>query len=320
MRNSEYNRKRIQSQNKAANAQLLGLLTRQVKRVNRVGFYRCKLKRACINPLKINTFEDFKKIPFTTNTEFVEELKQEPGKCSLYPKNVTRINFSPTGKDLYPVFHTNKDLKIMNQVCARSLKDTGILKRDICAVAFGYNFSISGLFYQSQLEFYGAKVIPLDPDQTERAARIINDYKVSVLISDLPFAIKLATLGVQGIKILFVCADPFSYEDDYPVKIREIFQKKIIIIDSYNIVECSPVACGCRYETGLHIIDDFVYAEIIDPETGKNVLPGEKGELVLTHLYKEAAPLLRYRTGNLTYMENNYCKCGRQFTLVRPSR
>ena len=78
-----------------------------------------------------------------------------------------------------------------------------------------------------------------------------------------------------------------------------------------------PIARSCRFDTGLHIADDFIFAEVVDPVTGEDVAYGEKGELVLTHLYKEAAPLLRYRTGDLTYMEKKQCGCGREFTLPK---
>jgi phenylacetate-CoA ligase len=80
---------------------------------------------------------------------------------------------------------------------------------------------------------------------------------------------------------------------------------------------CMPVARSCRYDKGLHIMDDLIYAEVIDPSTGENVTYGEKGELVITHLYKEASPLLRYRTGDLTYMMSEKCRCGRAITLPR---
>jgi phenylacetate-CoA ligase len=80
---------------------------------------------------------------------------------------------------------------------------------------------------------------------------------------------------------------------------------------------CMPVARSCRYDQGLHIMDDLVFAEVIDPSTGQNVPYHEKGELVLTHLYKEASPLLRYRTGDLTYMIREKCKCGREISLPK---
>jgi len=167
------------------------------------------------------------------------------------------------------------------------------------------------------LEYYGAKVIPLGPGESERAVQLINDYQISVLISNPTFAIKLAQKGIPSIKILFVGGEPFTSVEGYPEKVREAFGRDVIIIDSYSMALCMPIARSCRYGTGLHIMDDFVYAEVIDPETGKSVPYGERGELVLTHLKKEAAPLLRYRTGDLTFLEKKSCECGRVFTLPK---
>jgi len=261
--------------------------------------------------------DDFERIPFTTTTELLGELKKRPSESSLYSDDVTRINFSPSGHDLYPVYHTTNDIENMHRVCAGSLKAAGVKKGDVCAVTFGYQLFVAGLFYQGQLEYYGAKVIPLEPGESERAVQLINDYQISVLISNPTFAMKLARKGIPSVKILFVGGEPFTSVEGYPEKVREAFGRDVIIIDSYSMALCLPIARSCRYGTGLHIMDDFVYAEVIDPETGKGVPYGEKGELVLTHLNKEAAPLLRYRTGDLTFLEKKRCECGREFTLPK---
>ncbi|OPX34216.1 MAG: hypothetical protein B1H11_11275 [Desulfobacteraceae bacterium 4484_190.1] len=245
------------------------------------------------------------------------ELTKKPSECSLYSEDVTRINFSPSGQELYPVYNTNGDLRRTYKVCARALEAAGVEKGDICAVTFGYHLFIAGLFYQNQLEYYGAKVIPLGPGESDRAIDIINRYDVSVLISNPTFAMKLAAGGIPSIKILFVGGEPFSSVEGYKEKVQNAFGGDLTIIDSYGMAACMTIARSCRYDTGLHIMDDFVYAEVIDPVTGKSVPHGEKGELVLTHLNKEAAPLLRYRTGDLTFMEQKACACGRNITLPR---
>jgi phenylacetate-CoA ligase len=203
----------------------------------------------------------------------------------------------------------------MHEACARTLKAAGVRKGDICAVTFGYHLFIAGLFYQNQLEYYGAKVIPLGPGESERAITLINDYEVSVLISNPTFAMKLATIGIPSVRVLFVGGEPFTSVEGYAEKVKAAFGREITIIDSYSMALCMPIARSCQYGTGLHIIDDFIFAEVIDPETGENVPYGERGELVLTHLFKDAAPLLRYRTGDLTYMEKGRCQCGREITL-----
>ncbi len=289
----------------------------QLEKLNQMAFYNQKLKNTGIRPSDIQALDDFEKIPFTTTTELLKELKKKPSESSLYSDDVTRINFSPSGHDLYPVYHTSNDLQKMHQVCARSLEAADVQKGDICAVTFGYHLFIAGLFYQGQLEYYGAKVIPVGPGESERAIQLINDYQVSVLISNPTFAMKLAQKGIPSVRILFVGGEPFTSVEGYPEKVREAFGKEITIIDSYSMALCMPIARSCLYGTGLHIMDDFVYAEVIDPETGETLPYGEKGELVLTHLHKEAASLLRYRTGDLTVLEKKRCGCGRALTLPK---
>ncbi len=292
-------------------------LQKQIKKLFCMDFYKKKLERENIHPSDVLSLKDFEKIPFTTPAELFEELRKPPEECSLYSDAVTRVNFSPSGKELYPVYHTASDLEYMHRVCGRTLSDAGVEKQDICAVTFGYHLFVAGLFYQNQLEAYGAKVIPLGPGESERAVKLINDYHVTVLISNPTFAMKLAAMGIPSVRILFVGGEPFTSVTGYAEKVRDVFKKDITIIDSYGMASCLPIARSCRFETGLHILDEFVYAEVIDPISGENLPFGEKGELVLTHLEKDAAPLLRYRTGDLTYMEKGKCGCRREYTLPK---
>jgi phenylacetate-CoA ligase len=293
------------------------ILREQIRKLYRLKFYKDKLDQAGIRPSSIKTLDDFKKIPFTSSPEILEELKKKPRECSLCNDEVTRVNFSPSGKELHPVYQTRGDLKKMHEVCARTLKAAGVRKGDICVVTYGYHLFIAGLFYQSQLEYYGAKVIPLGPGESERAINLINKYEVSVLITNPTFALKLASGGIPSVRILFVGGEPFSSVEGYAQRVRSAFGRDLTIIDSYSMALCMPVARSCRFGTGLHMMDDFIYSEVIDASTAENVPYGEKGELVITHLYKEASPLLRYRTGDLTYMIRERCKCGREITLPK---
>jgi len=292
-------------------------LREQVEKLYRLNFYKNKLDQARIKPSQIRTLDEFKKIPFTSSSEMLEELKKRPSECSLYTDDITRVNFSPSGQELHPVYQTKRDLKKMHEVCARTLKAAGVRKGDICVVTYGYHLFIAGLFYQSQLEYYGAKVIPLGPGESERAIHLINKYEVSVLITNPTFALKLASGGIPSVRILFVGGEPFTSVEGYPQRMRSTFGRDLTIIDSYSMALCMPVARSCQFERGLHVMDDLIYSEVIDPSTGENVPYGEKGELVITHLYKEASPLLRYRTGDLTYMIKGKCKCGREMTLPK---
>ena len=294
-----------------------GQIRAQLEYLYSIELYKNKLDKAKLKPSDIQTIEDFKKIPFTVSSEFLTELKKAPSESSLYRDDVTRINFSPSGQELFPVYNTNSDLNRMHQTCARMLKDAGVTQNDICAIMFGYHLFVAGLFYQNQLEYYGAKVIPLGPGESERAINLINKYEISVLASNPTFAMKLAEGGIPSVRTLFVGGEPFTSVEGYAEKVRSAFGRDITIIDSYSMAACMPIARSCRFDKGLHIADDFIFAEVIDPVTGEEVEYGEKGELVLTHLYKEAAPLLRYRTGDLTYMEKKQCGCGREFTLPK---
>lgn len=296
---------------------LINALKKQIKKLYRLNFYKKKLDQAGMKPSQVRTLDDFRRIPFTLSSEILEESRKKPSECSLYTAEVTRVNFSPSGHELYPVYQTKKDIKKMHEVCARTLGAAGVKKGDICVVTYGYHLFIAGLFYQSQLEYYGAKVIPLGPGESERAIHLINKYEVSVLITNPTFALKLASGGIPSVRILFVGGEPFTSVKGYPEKVRKAFGRDLTIIDSYSMALCMPVARSCRYDPGLHITDDLIYAEVIDPSTGENIPYGEKGELVITHLYKEASPLLRYRTGDLTYMIKEKCKCGRRVTLPR---
>jgi phenylacetate-CoA ligase len=300
----------------AMNGDLLTTLKTQVEKVSRLGFYKNKLEQAGLTAA-VQGWDDFNKIPFTSGKEILEELKKKPAECSLFSPAVTRVNFSPSGRDLYPVYNTNPDLQKMHEVAARAYEAAGITPDDICAVTFGYHLFIAGLYYQSQLEYYGAKVIPLGPGESERAAELINKYGVTVLISNPTFAMKLAAKGIPGVRILFVGGEPFTSVEGYPEKVRAAFGREIGMIDSYGMALCSPIARSCRFEKGLHLLDDFIYAEVIDPSTGEPLPLGEKGELVLTHLTKEASPLLRYRTGDLTFMVEEKCACGRSLTMPK---
>ena len=168
------------------------------------------------------------------------------------------------------------------------------------------------------MEYYGAKVIPLGPGESERAVEIINalsglgpDFQ-----SDLCHEIGRER-DSRSVRLLFVGRRALFLGGGLCRKVRAAFGRDIGIIDSYSMALCMPIARSCRFDQGLHLMDDFIYAEVIEPDTGFPVPPGEKGELVLTHLYKEAAPLLRYRTGDLTFIREEPCACGRSLTMPK---
>jgi phenylacetate-CoA ligase len=144
------------------------VLARQIEKIYRIDFYRQKFDQAGIRPFDIRSMDDFRKIPFTKSSEILEELRKRPSECSLYSGDVTRINFSPSGQELYPVYQTDNDLRRMHEVCERSLRTAGVIREDICVVTYGYHLFIAA-FYQAS-SAARCRVSPARASQKERSA------------------------------------------------------------------------------------------------------------------------------------------------------
>ena len=278
----------------------------QLKRLYEHPFYRDRLKSS-----EIKTLEDFQRLPFTTRSDLPEIVKHQD------LRDVVRIHFSPSPYGLLPVYLTKNDVKAMDKANANAFKLAGVGKDDVAIITFGYHIFIAGLNFHGGLEELGAKVIPIGPGSTERVLEIAEKVNPTVLVANPSFALKLAKEGLEGIRVFIGAGEPFSSIDGYKDKLRSAFGDDVLLIDYYGLAECVPIACECKYENGLHITDDFCYVEVIDPETGEVLDEGEKGELVVTHLNKEAMPLLRFRTGDLAKLETVECECGKRLTLPK---
>jgi phenylacetate-CoA ligase len=290
-------------------------LKKQLSRNYQHPFYRKKLEEAGIKPEEIKKFEDFQKIPFMTRYE-LESLFSEDLYGGFSAEKIVRINFSPSKKGLIPVLQSKKDVEVINEANARAFARAGVKRDDKALITFGYHIFIAGLNFHGGIEALGAKAIPLGPGSTERALEIAEIIKPTVLISNPSFALKLAGEGLGGVKTLIAAGEPFSSIEGYREKVKDAFDG-ISTIDYYGLAECVPIAVECTHENGLHIVEDFCYVEIIDPETGEVVEEGEKGEVVVTHLNKDAMPMQRFRTGDLSVMEIFECDCGMRATLPK---
>ena len=296
--------------------ELIKKLQDQMHRLYHIQFYRKKFCELGLNPNDINKISDFKKIPFMTLDDVQEDIEAYPPYGSLFHQETVRVHFSPGPKGLLPVFFTPRDIENMNKANSESFRAAGIMSDDVVAITFGYHLFIAGLSIQGGFESLGCKTIPLGPGNTERAADILQKFKVTVLAANPSFAVRLAEQGVRGIRILFAGGEAFSSIEGYKERIRSMYDQ-IILIDAYGLAQAAPLGRECRYERGLHIIDNLFFVEIIDPETGESLPNGQRGEVVVTHLKKEASPLLRFRTGDLSVMEYGKCECGRTITLPK---
>ncbi|MDI6829376.1 MAG: phenylacetate--CoA ligase, partial [Armatimonadota bacterium] len=240
-------------------------------------------------------------------------------------RDVVRLH-STSGTTGAPIVcgYTAKDLDNWTELVARVLVSGGVGKEDVVQVSFGHGMFAAGFGFQYGAERIGASVIPVSGEGADRQISIMRDYRTTVLVGTPTYALWLSeALKDTGInpKALSLRAGIFGGEP-WSEKVRAEIEARLEIfaIDSYGLSEVMTpgVSWECECKTGLHIAEDNFIAEVVDPKTGNPMPPGCEGELVLTTLTKEALPLIRYRTRDITSLDFSPCACGR--TLARMSR
>ena len=280
-------------------------------------FYRKKFKERGITPDDIKTLDDLHKLPFTSKEDLRENY---PFGLSCVPmKDCVRLHSSSgtTGNPTV-VLHTQKDLDDWAEAVARCLWMVGSRPEDVFQNSAGYGMFTAGLGFQYGAERVGMLTVPAAAGNTKRQIKFIKDFGTTVLHAIPSYASRIYEVmkseGVDprkdtSLRVLCIGAEPHSeqqrkrIEDDLGVK----------AYNSYGISEMMGpgVAFECPCQNGLHIWEDYFIVEIIDPETLEPVPDGELGELVITTLKREAMPLLRYRTRDLTRILPGDCPCGR---------
>ena len=256
-------------------------------------FYNGKL------PKGVTDAADFANvIPLMSRSDLVAEM-QKPGYGAFGGTKPVRMNMSPMGGGLVPVMQTRRDLDRMIGACRTHLDACGIEEGDVCAVFFGYHLFVAGLFYQTQMEAHGVTCIPLGPGEADRAVDICNAHNINVLAGNPSFSLRLLEAGVKPPKVFFAGGEAFTGNPSLYNAVAEAMPGTMLV-DAFSLSEIMPVGRTFPGGQGVHLFDELIYAEVIDPETLQPVADGERGELVLTHLQKEAQPLVRYRTGDLT--------------------
>jgi phenylacetate-CoA ligase len=282
--------------------------------------YKKKFDEAGIVPEDIRSLDDLAKLPFTTKEDL--RLNYPYGMFAVPLREVVRIHSSSgtTGKPTV-VGYTKNDLRMWSNLVARFMTAAGVTKDDVVQIAFGYGMFTGafGLHYGS--ETIGASVIPMSAGNTEKQIMIMQDYKTTVLVCTPSYALTIASrmeqMGIDP-KSLSLRVGLFGGEP-WSEGMRKEIENRLCIsaTDNFGLSEIigPGVAGDCEYKCGMHLFEDAFIPEIIDPETGKVLPRGSVGELVLTTLTKEAFPMIRYRTRDMTSLEYGKCDCGR--TLVR---
>lgn len=279
-------------------------------------YYRKKMEEAGIKPEDIKSVDDLSKLPFTYKTDLRDNYPF--GTFALPMEEVNRIHASSgtTGKQTV-VGYTKNDVEMWAESTARCLTSAGVNKKDIVHVAYGYGLFTGGLGLHQGAEKVGATVVPASGGNTARQVQLIRDFGTTVLCCTPSYALHIAdAMKEQGIKKeeLKLRIGTFGAEP-WTQNMRREIQDKLGLkaYDIYGLSEIAGpgVAMNCAEQDHLHIQADNFIPEVIDPETGEVLPEGEKGELVFTCITKEAMPLIRYRTKDLTVLHTERCVCGR---------
>ncbi|GAB7120566.1 phenylacetate--CoA ligase PaaK [Natrinema sp. JCM 9743] len=286
-----------------------------------VELYRTAFDEAGVDPTAIDGIDDLDLIPMTTKADF--RTAYPDGLFAVDESDLQRIHASSgtTGKPKI-VGYTDTDIDVWSEVVARSLRAAGVEPGETLQNGYGYGLFTGGLGLHYGAERLGATVIPIGGGQTQRQVELLRDLESDALSCTPSYSLYLAeTAREMGVDVrefpletvIFgaePCTDPM----------REEIEERLDVtgVDIYGLSEIigPGVSMECHEaQDGLHIWEDHFYPEVVDPKTGDPLEEGEEGELVLTTLTKEALPVLRYRTGDLTTLNYDTCDCGR--TMVR---
>jgi phenylacetate-CoA ligase len=285
-----------------------------------VPFYRAKFDEIGLQPGDIRSIGDIAKLPFTTKQDLRDTYPY--GLFAVPKERLVRIHASSgtTGKQTV-VGYTQRDVQRWSEGAARALAAAGCTRGDYVHVSYGYGLFTGGLGLHYGAELLGATVIPVSSGNTARQVQILQDFGSNYLCCTPSYAMFIGeTMAEMGIdpKILPLRGGLFGAEPWTPAMRAEI--ERLLDIEAHVIYGLSEIAgpgvsYDCEAFDGLHICEDYFYPEIIDPDTLEPMPDGEYGELVFTCIGKEALPLVRYRTRDISALTRAECACGR--TLVR---
>lgn len=288
----------------------------QVKRLLKSGsFYGEVYRKAGISG--VNSQEDFEKLPFSSKDDLRNAYPL--GIQAVPEEEVVRIHSSSgtTGKPVI-IPYTAKDVDDWAIMFARCYETAGITNKDRIQITPAYGLWTAGIGFQLGAEKLGAMTVPMGPGNTDKQLQMMMDLKTTVLTATSSYALLLAEeINKRGLRDQIHLKKGVFGSERWSKKMREYIRNElgVELYDIYGLTEIYGPGIGitCEKEQGIHYWDDYVYIEIINPETGEPVPDGETGEIVITTLVKEGAPLLRFRTHDLSRIIPEKCSCGRSY-------
>lgn len=283
---------------------------------NNSAFYSGKMKEAGVRPDDIKSIQDITRLPFMRKTDLRDNY---PDNLVCVPRDdLVRYHVSSgtTGKPTV-VAYTKNDIELWSEAVARSLVACGLGRKDVLQVCYGYGLFTGGLGLHYGGEKLGTTVIPASTGNSERQIELIQDLKTTAVACTPSYFIHLLDVAKKmGVDIrkdtllrtAVLGAEPWTDE----MRKYIYAESGVVAHNIFGTSELSgPMFTDCSELNGMHIAGDIAYTEIIDPKTGEQLEPGEKGELTITVLKKEAIPMIRYRIGDITSIIKGDCPCGR---------
>ncbi|MDR0561862.1 MAG: phenylacetate--CoA ligase [Spirochaetaceae bacterium] len=281
-----------------------------------VDFYRRKMDALGVAPKDIRSLDDIAKLPFTTKDDLRDTFPYGLLACPKAQIEEIHMSSGTTGVPVVDAY-TQKDIDIWGEAMARTLAGAGGTKNDTVQNCYGYGLFTGGMGAHYGAKTLGANVIPMSSGNTQRQLMVMQSFGSTILTCTPSYALFMAEeaeeagVDLKNLPINKGCFGAEPWSENMRREIEERYGMKAY--DIYGLTEIigPGVAFECEAKNGLHINEDLFYPEIVDPETGRVLPDGEKGELVFTTLTKEGTPLLRYRTRDVTFLMRERCSCGR---------
>ena len=303
------------NEEKLKKIQLEGLKRTALHAYNHTTFYREKFDQAGFRPDEIRSLADIERLPFTDKDDLQEEY---PFPLRAVPfKDIVRIHASSgtTGKRKI-LCYTQRDLDVWADIFARCYELAGLTLEDRVQIAVGYGLWTAGVGFQRGCERFGAMAVPVGPANADMHCEMMVDMETTVFCSTASMALLMAEEIhkrnlLSKIKVKTIILGAERHSDAMRARIKELMGVEHIF-DIYGLTELYGPGTGldCKQHTGIHYWADHFIFEIVDPETLQTVPPGQEGELVVTTLSKEASPMIRYRTHDVTSLIDSPCSCG----------
>ena len=291
-----------------------------VKRVyEHVPAYRAKMDAAGVKPEDVKSLGDVKNLPFTTKQDMRDNYPY--GLFAVPRKELRRIHASSgtTGKPTV-VGYTNTDLEVWKECVARLAVAGGATEDDVAQICFGYGMFTGALGLHNGLEKVGAAIVPSSTGNTQKQLMYMKDFETTLLVATPSYAMRIAEVALEmginprkDLKVKTLVLGSELMTEAMRNELYKVWGEDVNLTQNYGMSELmGPGVSGeCLKLNGMHVNEDHFIPEVIDPKTGEVLPPGEKGELVITCLTKEALPLIRYRTRDITRLMYEPCPCGR---------